>query len=302
MKDMALSPILNLFENLIYAAPFRIAPEKEAGLIELLKKHKIQIQFVKQTSPFFHVSVGVDNVIKLRIATLEFLWASTHAQYILYTEYTAAQRLGQQDLRLSCSSRCINAFRLLIWAFDNMRLVRNSSWPIELPIPSLTLDPESDVHVTNELFLCALSWIIHHEIQHVILGHNVGYEYVSNYESIGMEMNADAEAVRWIISGAEKEKELVKRLLGVVTAIIAIQTTEVSATPPRLLTHPKTFERLYHCLEISEVDNNSMLYSFASAQLQLHLGMKRICVPPKIVAGDDFKGIFSELLVRIAQE
>ncbi|MBD4053771.1 cell death peptidase Lit, partial [Xanthomonas citri pv. citri] len=86
------------------------------------------------------------------------------------------------------------------------------------------LQGSEDSQVASEIFLCAIAWILHHEISHVVLQHPLVTTAFSTQE----EREADSHATKWILGNLyESAPELKKRALGIATAVLCIQSLEV---------------------------------------------------------------------------
>jgi hypothetical protein len=103
------------------------------------------------------------------------------------------------------------------------------------------------------LFLCALAWIVHHEIAHIRLNHQA----LVTTCSIAEERDADIEATKWILDKSTVPQESRKRTFGIAAAILALQGFHSPDQFVALKTHPSAFERIDYCLSeagISEDD------------------------------------------------
>lgn len=286
------SPILKL-ETFIAGSTFRIAPEREVELGDWSDLTKFSIAIVDRKGFSIKVSVKKREA-SLPVAALEYLWAASHAYIVLYDEYCTAQKDGEEYFDTSGNSRRRNAIDLGKWAVDNMFGSATEDWPCNFPMPDDKAPHGSDIHVANELFLCAIAWIIHHEIAHVKLEH----PDVESVTSLSEEREADISATSWILAHSDVEAEYRKRTVGIATAILAIQGTE-SNTGDILQTHPKAFERLYDCLENAQIDDDNEVYAFSSFVMQMQLATQGISIPTD---ANSFKELFSEILIIFARQ
>lgn len=287
------SPII-LLEDSIAAAAFRIAPEREAELDSIRDDYGLSVTLIDE--PGFKFWVGtISKEITTTIASLEFLWASAHAHIVLYDEYGIAQRAGETQFNAGGNKRCKDALDLLGWAEGNVRTSGNDQWPEELPKPVQSPDHGSDIHVTNELFLCAVAWIVHHEIAHVLLGHTPVHTNRSQAE----EFEADIEATKWIIDQSFVAAEAQKRTLGIATAILALMGMEAGRDFNVINSHPRAFERLYRCLDYANIDQNDKVFAFASVIMQIQLWYSG---KTATLDGVSLKDLFHAYLVRYARE
>lgn len=169
------------------------------------------------------------------------------------------------------------------------------SWPGDYPKPTQFPLPNSDINVANEAFLCATAWIIHHEIAHIRLGH----QPLLTIQSIQEEKAADICATRWILEKCVDQKELTKRVLGIVAAVLSIQAVEESDDFDIFETHPRAFERIDYYLNESEIEEDDLIYAFAAIIFQMQLTYHGISVAHE---GDSFRDMLSEYLIEYARK
>lgn len=268
------SPILSL-RDAIAEAPHRIARHKEREFVEIRDGHNLSLRFTDERGFAFEVSL-TSHVISLSILALEYLWSVCHLFIVTVDEYQRQNELGITALDFSLSSRTRNAWELYTRSFENMKSGEATPWPPYCPSPLAT--EVRDVKTSNELFLCALSWIIHHEIAHVHLGH-IGDITVT---SIPQENEADAQATAWLLEGQPSEQEFQKCLISIVSAILAMKMAENVASTPFSKTHPETFQRLERCLLASNVHDDNEVYVLINIVLRLHLTVSEINPPPPV--------------------
>lgn len=290
------SPICVL-EHDIAGVAFNIAPERETELVALRVKHGFEFELTDKRDsehPSRNV-IGIDvttGVITLPIAALEYLWACSYHYWIVTQEYAKAQHAGQKTFNATGNNRLQDAAKLAAWSEDNMKTSGLAPWPQRLPAPSHTPTRHGDIHVANELFLCALGWIVHHEIGHAVLGHPaipVGF-------SKQQEKEADLYATQWILSGLDwNDLRLHKRALGVAIALLHIQSLDgTSPCGP----HPRAYERLCYCLERYKVGRHEAIEAFTVIVLQL-LFLEQELTPD--IHGESFSSILSDFLLTISR-
>lgn len=286
------SPVLEL-ENAIAGCAFRIAPERENELAELRDVNNLTIALVDE--PGFNIRVRLpEREVVMNIAALEFLWASAHAHMILYNEYCRAQRSGSTTFDTGGTDRSRKAMKLLAWAGQNILSNGTDLWPKALPRPTRFPTEKSDGHVTNELFLCALAWIIHHEIAHIRLNHQA----LVTACSIAEEKDADVAATKWILDKSMVVQESRKRTFGIAAAILALQGFRSSDQFISLKTHPSTFERIDYCLTAAGVPEDDEVFAFAAVTMQIQLACRGI---DRRFDGSTFRELYSEYLVEFAR-
>ena len=291
MSDLR-SPILEL-KNAIAGCAFRIAPERASELAELRDLNNLTITLVDEPGFNIRVRLPTHEVI-INVAALEFLWASAHAHLILYNEYGLAQRSGSGTFDTGGTERSRKAMKLLAWAGRNISGTGKDQWPVGLPQPVRFPTEKSDGHVTNELFLCALAWIIHHEIAHIRLNHQA----LATTCSIVEEKDADVAATMWILEKSAVPQESRKRTFGIAAAILALQGFRSPDKFVSLKTHPSTFERIDYCLTAAKVSENDEVFAFAAVTMQIQLASLGINLKFK---GSTFRKLYSEYLVEVAR-
>lgn len=257
------SPILHL-KSSIQGVPFQIAPENLKKCMEYKDEYNISIEL--SDDKLFSIRVNLEtNTIILPIASLEYLWAFTLYCWVLYQEYREGQIKGVEEINCVGNKRLQNAYSVLQWAKENMLTSGIEEWPKDLPAPQANPEKESDIHVTNELFLCALGWMLYHEIGHIVLQHppiTTGY---SEQE----EREADQFSTEWILSKLEINCPMLrKRALGIAVGVLCLQSLEVSGKSCLKNTHPNAHDRIFSCLSKYQVGTEELIEAFSITVLQ----------------------------------
>jgi hypothetical protein len=286
------SPILDL-QNAIAGCAFRIAPERENELAKLRDLTNLTLALVDEAGFSIRVRLPEHEVV-VNIAALEFLWASAHAHLILYNEYSLAQRTGSSTFDTGGTERSRNAMELLAWAGRNVLGDGTDPWPALLPRPERFPIERTDGHFANELFLCALAWIIHHEIAHIRLSHQA----LITTSSIAEEKDADIAATKWILDKSTVPQESRKRTFGIAAAILALQGFRSPDQFVALKTHPSTFERIDYCLTVAGVPEDDEVFAFSAVTMQIQLACLGV---NKRFDGKTFRELYSEYLVEFAR-
>lgn len=286
------SPILTLRDQ-IAASAFKIAPEREGELDQVRIDENLGLLLVNQPGFTFSVNT-ISHEMKTSIATLEYLWCSIHAHLVLYRVYCEAQKSGAKHLDTGANPECVAALELLSWAENNLEGSGKKQWPADLPQPSYDAN-ETGISVSDELFLCAVAWIIHHEIAHVRMGHT----HIHTNRLIQDEKQADIEATKWILDQSSVDGETRKRTIGIAAAILAMQGISVKQHYSPLSTHPETFERIDYCMSEAGIDDDDEIFAFASVIMQIQLWYRGICVAHD---GVTFRDTFSSYLVEFARQ
>ena len=275
------SPIITL-KNAIAGSAFRIAPEMERELA--LWRDQSGVSLVLSDDVGFNVYVDLDTKeVTIPVASLEFLWAAAHGFYVFYQEYMQGQQAGQKQFDIAALPRTADAWRLLEWALRN---VRASGLPTPVQFPA----DGSDIHVANELFLCAIAWIIHHEFAHLRLNHTT--ESMSPQRQ---EREADAAATDWILSESKVDQETKKRILGIATAILSLQILEKPGARAADRSHPLAVERLSNCLAKAGCEGDHEVFPWAIIAMQIILAKHELyCSAPD---GESFEEMLSHLML-----
>jgi hypothetical protein len=208
---MERSPIFSL-DREISSAPFAAAPEKAKKLKSL--SHSITLLFDDQRADFCVAAISEKDgrFIKASAGALNLLWCASYAYWLLYRGFVKAQRLGHTEYSVSGARTVSEALSLYQWAIQSAVECKLEPWPVGAPMPVRSPEPNSPVHVANEVFLVAVGWILLHEIGHHELGHP--------REAIGPaskqeEHDADHFASDWLLSEVSDSALLLKRSLGI---------------------------------------------------------------------------------------
>jgi len=288
------SPIFNLVAS-IQGIPCQIAPENIEKCTEYRDRFDISLEL--SDDKLFSIRVNLEtNTIILPIASLEYLWAFTLYCWVLYQEYREGQIKGAEEINCVGNRRLQNAYSVLHWARENMLTSGIGEWPKDLPAPQANPENESDIHVANELFLCALGWMLCHEIGHIVLQHppiTTGY---SEQE----EKEADQFSTEWILSKLEKNCPMLrKRALGIAVGVLCLQSLEVSGKSYLKNTHPNAHDRIFFCLSEYQVGTEELIEAFSITVLQyLFHDDGNITID---VDKNSFSEIFGDLLLGISR-
>lgn len=291
------SPICQL-ETQIAGSPFTVAPEKASLCAQRRDQHKIE--FVIVDEPKFGVRVRLDPdrqtpEIVLPVASLEYLWAFSHYCWVLTQEYAAAQRAGENQFDCVGSERLRESTRILQWAKANLASTGIEPWPESGPRPKQDSNSCEDSRVATELFLCALGWILHHEIAHVVLLHPLLNSTFSEQE----EREADKYATDWLLGALpQSDPRLKKRALGLAVAVLCLQSLEVDAISCLRNTHPAAHDRIFNNTAMYQVGSDQVVEAMCTVVLQYLFHETGIAAN---VDGESFSAIFGDLLYDISR-
>lgn len=264
------SPIKRLFD-LVAASPFRIAPEGAEALYREVDGKQIPLVYVEDdpTGVRRKVLAAFDTekrAVLLGDGFLEALWAAAHLYLVAFRGYQEAQAANMSTFNLSTDLRVRRAYELYLNRLDSLGAHQPTPWPDEAIKPIRYPYEHSDGFATNELFLVAAGWIIHHELAHGRLGHR---EDAVN--SMEQEHEADTEATRKSCESPDNAQELTKRTLGIAAAVLLLIARDIRENRQVFTTHPPSYERLLNVLTVAELDVNHITYAAAFVILDLHL-------------------------------
>lgn len=260
-------PILELDRHIAECAA-RISPAKAVELAEFSSSKGVSIEFTDDKKFSIRVNLAT-NTIKLPIGALNYLWCATHLFVALYQAYVSAKERGQESLDTSSDAETSAAVELFNWAGRDL-IVGSLAWPSNAAKPSLVHRPGDLIHITNEIFLAALAWILHHERAHVELEHMGNSK---GPESIRQERDADRSASEWVMANCASELERQKRAFGITTGLLAMALLDSPKLQiPEVKSHPPDMERLLDNLAIAELDPENIVYSYSFVVLQFCIG------------------------------
>lgn len=233
----------------ISAVATRVAPENENNLIALCTKHGFFLSFVNEPGFTFRVNTNTKE-IKLPYGGLEYLWLFSLRAWLIYQGCSEAQQ--QSKIKLDLNE--INGFPLVEQMTKDAKNRLHGAKFVSLDeaciIPNIT---QSDSKVATELFLCALGWIIFHEIGHIVLGHS-SLEIGSL--SVREEQDADKYSTDWIMGNSSVISESKKRVIGISIALLTIQSLELDGKSCFKNSHPDAAHRIFDNLSPhSQIDN-----------------------------------------------
>ncbi len=287
------SPICNL-ENAISGVAFNIAPEKEARCKHNQDIYGISIDLIDDTDFSIRVKISTKTII-LPIASLEYLWSFSLYSWVLTQEYNRAQKDGSEEFDCLGNHRLRAAHKLVDWARDNLNTTGQKQWPSDLPKPEKEPISESDIEVANELFLCALGWMVHHEIGHIVLEHPPLETSLSEQE----EKDADMHATDWLLSELETSSPMLKkRAIGISVAVLCLQSLEVGTKSCLRNTHPNAHDRVDYCLSKYIAGNEEIIEAFCTVILQYLFQSEGIQAD---INGETFSSIMGGLLLDMSR-
>jgi hypothetical protein len=291
------SPIC-LLETQIAGAPFNVAPEKADRCAQNRDDHKINFLIADESQFGIRVRLSEESQIPeivLPIASLEYLWAFSHYCWVLTQEYASAQRTGASKFDCVGNQRLRDSTHILQWAKSNLLQSGTEQWPESGPRPRQDSHSCDDSRVATELFLCAIAWILHHEIAHVVLQHPLINTAFSEHE----EREADRFATEWLLDGLpQDDPRLKKRALGLAVAVLCLQSLEVDTSSCLRNTHPAAHDRIFKNTAIYQCGNDEVIEAMCTVVLQYLFHDTGISAN---IDGATFSEILGDLLYDISR-
>jgi hypothetical protein len=193
---------------------------------------------------------------------LSFVWIMCYSHLVIYSEEVEKPNLNRlQGHKYSMDEE---ATRLAQELFRyGIRLIRTYvKWDINaLPNPELVA-VEEDYYVTraNGLYTFAISFIMHHELEHLRTGTAVG----SSADIVLDELQADCQATYTMLQCAQDGRLKLNYGMGMLLAFCSLLHLQKSVQSPR---HPDTDDRIETLLRRLDLDDLSPLWGIAFVSL-----------------------------------
>jgi Peptidase U49 len=242
------SPIRGLLKNFA-TSPFKIAPERQDELDQLVKKHHLRI-WIDATTDLFNVHISeLLRRVSIPLSALERLWAYAYC-YSLFFDLAQPEAQGRViDLRAAEDTDRVR--RLMVWANNAEITGKSDKWPENTPRPDQN-ESDPSLKPANQIFLMMSGFILLHEVAHLRLGH-CEHPAVSADESIASEFAADRWAAEWVLAHWQKynngERVFIQRTVGIAFALAAIGGIELYTPKHGTRTHPNAAARLLDFLD-----------------------------------------------------
>ena len=265
-----------------------VAPEKGAELERQVSELRITFEIDENQDRIHFSADNIHRKIIVGMRCLGRLWANAFAYFCIYTDVAdmKVRAITARELDLRSSERLRKAGDLLNWATNADVKIKLSQrlgidtgdlgLPPDLPVPFSEAEFASDKHVADELSLMALGFILHHEREHIELGHTSSEGFVS----IEQEKAADMRAAAWLLdSPGIGDDALLKRQLGIAVGLGWLASLNVYIVQPGNATHPPGYDRVFQVLEQYVEDDNSPAWAFTMTLLSLHLQNQQEPIP-----------------------
>jgi hypothetical protein len=217
--------------------------------------------------------------ISKRVA--ETAWCLSYCYMTLFQKYCAGNMYTERTvLDFTKDKEAMEAAHLYKWALDNWLAPDNEKqWNLELPHPQIPA-PTFYHYLANQLSLCALAFIMHHELAHIKLGHQYTSDHYLNIES---EKEADLYAAEWFLNNDGIDKSTFNvRAYGIAIALEMIVARGLYKKDINtIVDHPRPFDRLLYTLQNYISDENHPVWQILVHSFSLHLYNAKVQIPEK---------------------
>lgn len=302
------SPIDHLIQHLIPSIA-NIAPEKFSEVQDIISKLGVVFVFDNQATQMMFSGVKSDKTITIGLKALERLWVRAYAYTHLY-EFITKHHIqfpdAALDLDLTQDPDVCDAMTLLAWAVDVERRLFEAgsdgepgdiSWPADLPHPDPLAAHGNMKHAADDLFLCAIGAILHHELGHFRFDHDARVLpsrdltlseeedvlwQAGNQERIQWEKQADASAAEWLLSDLDsRDDRFLKRVLGLALGYLWSASRNIHTGRWREPNYPPAWDRFYQTIKQHVPDSPlHPIWMFAAYIIQLHLQAAGVVASP----------------------
>jgi hypothetical protein len=262
------------------SALVNIAPEREGELRAV--SEGLSLAIVDDPMFVCHYTPRAKR-ITISSGAVEVLWAASHAYIVLHDRILAQTHLAEPlAVDLHADRVVSDAVVLLRWGFDRFVAKTSAAWPDELLRPIDSPPYGSPENAADELALCAVAFLLHHELAHHRLGHPLTMDLPWKLDQ---ERDADYAAADWILQGVpEDDARFTKRALGIATALAVSAAYGVHTDRHDGETHPRSFDRLFHTLSRHIRDDGNKVWAFVVGILALHMTDAGFTLPSVIHA------------------
>jgi len=192
--------------------------------------------------------------------------------------------------------------QLFDWAFSLKRQNSNDEWPECLPNPSMS---NYNIRVANVIFIDAISYIMFHEVAHIVNGHWDSYKEISHKSKNGdvlneqekalcvqLEQEADTFASECMISSIDHEETRYHKQLGIIMAGLSSMFALKAKTRLTSLTHPSLHVRIFNSRERTSFSEGNEFH----LDRVMNVGLSMFCKLHGIQYEDQNFGSFDSLL------
>lgn len=251
--------IRKLVDNVIWAF-YQINPQIKSDIedAEIIQNFSKEIKYICDGCAMHNVAEICSDekkYIKLFETFLPMFWSLCYFVYVSYNfGYAEKVNKGTYNGKIEFDSDLLKT-AANVWDFGKNLRYKSEVWPENLPKPLPDVTDEIILHV-NSLFVYGVSFILYHEIGHLLKYHLDGDPCIDH------EKQADEFAVETCLKADQSIIETVK--YGMILSLIAICLLDPSAGRDDEI-HPNSDDRLQNALSkmnLKENDNAWMIASF----------------------------------------
>jgi hypothetical protein len=271
------SPIRDL-DRAILSAVFSVAPAKAQELFRFLEQRNVEFDYIEDAGFVFRAASSPSTgIIEASVPSLELLWCASYCYWEMYQLITAVQNRSDRSWTADELVRRGRVEEMFGWSLMNVHRKSAEDWPSELSRPEASSTFGSLTHVSTELFLVALGWILHHEIGHIVHSHSTQ----KGRSKRDQEREADEAANLWLFNGVSDRAVRQKMALGLVTALCMLSARRQpgkDSSPQE--THPHPLERLVTALNQCNLPEDNVAYAYAISALQMNMVLTNFTYVP----------------------
>ncbi|MBK6915159.1 MAG: hypothetical protein IPH11_16390 [Ignavibacteriales bacterium] len=153
-------------------------------------------------------------IIYISRKVVEVFWAVSYGYFTFYKLVMSGKLVTEPTIiDLSKDPEVLKSMQLLNWVYKSWINNDSEEWAEQLPKPIKDPPIDSMEKVADELCLCAVAYVLHHELSHIRLMH-------SGESEIDSEKEADYEATEWLLNHniPEDDMRFTKRAFGIALA------------------------------------------------------------------------------------
>lgn len=279
LNDMK-SPIKLIMDGMEHSI-YTIVPEKQEELYRSCPD--FELEFVDTSNIIADVDVG-KRYMRISRKLVELFWCSAYAHFIFYSKYFSGKKIDEPTvINPNDDEEVSKGLKLLRWVLNSiLSNDKSDKWPENLPYPIKDAPVVSYLTVADEICLSAVASVLHHELAHIILNHTPP-------SNIDQEKEADIYSLNYILEPVlndnkrESKLMLTKRAFGYLISMHSLVMLGIYTGHYDGIKHPKSYDRLYNCLNENIDDPNHIIWGFLNSILKLHIDNSNIPVDSTIV-------------------
>jgi hypothetical protein len=288
------SPIERI-ARLVPASLERIAPERAADLAPHFPHLTLYLVADRKMVAGINTETAEITVSAL---FLEVVWALAYAYHVFHHKVLSTPHWRRQEVDLRADAEVAAAMDLLAWAVN--AIGTGNAWPADAPSPATEPQAKTMKYGAQQLSLGAMGVILHHELAHKYLGHKKSQPPDDSW-TLDAERDADAAAVNWILDRHTcPPEEFPFRAMCIAIAFLLFAARSIHTGDYGGITHPRTFDRLFHSLNQYLEREDHTVWGFVGAILLLH--MQHMNIPPPTQEYETFYDFVDACIERLAAE